>query len=147
MLRNIIGQFIFQVTVLIVILFNGKSLFNYTYNDTVPFFIINPLTGETIATQKTEHYTFLFNTFVFMLIFNIVNSRKIKEINVFNGFFKSFLSLGILLGTAIVQILLVQFGGQTFRTVALTLNKHMLSIGIGLFSLILGGIIKILLRI
>ena len=111
--------------------------------------MVDPLTGDMNPTQKTEHYTLLFNTFVFMQIFNELNSRKLKnsEFNVFHGFFNNFLFLGIVIGTIIVQILLVQYGGQPVRTVPLTWKQHMLCIVIGMFSLIQGVIIKICLPV
>lgn len=79
MWRNIIGQAIFQATVLVVFLFAGKSLFNLEYDDNAPFFYPDPVTGELQYTQKVEHYTIIFNTFVFMQVFNEINSRKLGE--------------------------------------------------------------------
>lgn len=42
-------------------------------------------------TQKMLHYTIIFQVFVFMQIFNLINSRKIEEgeINVFKNFFNN----------------------------------------------------------
>ena len=104
MWRNIIGQALFQATVLMIFLFAGKSLFHYTYTEDVPFFVEDPITGSMMPTQKTEHYTLVFNTFVFMQIFNEINSRKLgeRDFNIFNGFFNNFLFLGIIIGTMIV---------------------------------------------
>jgi len=93
-----------------------------------------------VATEKTEHYTLIFNTFVFMQIFNEINARKLRndEYNVFAGFLNNFLFLGIVITTTIVQVALVQYGGQPIRTSPLSLNQHLLCIGIGLFSLVQG---------
>jgi len=123
MWRNIIGQALFQITVLLVILFGGKSLFRYTYTDSTDFFV-QDLNGRMIPTEKAEHFTILFNTFVFMQLFNELNSRKLgdQDYNIFAGFFNNFLFLGIVLGTVLVQIALVQYGGQPIRTSPLTLN-------------------------
>lgn len=56
-----------------------------------------------------EHYTLIFNTFVFMQVFNEINARKLgeKEYNVFAGFFNNVLFLSIIVGTIIVQYFLV----------------------------------------
>ena len=105
MWRNILGQAMFQITVLVVLLFGGRSLFGYTYEASVPFFIIDPINGTFTATEKTEHYTLIFNTFVFMQIFNEINARKLglKEYNIFQGFFNNFLFLlNIVFGVVIV---------------------------------------------
>jgi hypothetical protein len=41
MWRNIVGQAVFQITVLVVFLFFGKTLFKYDYDEaTTPFFIL-----------------------------------------------------------------------------------------------------------
>ena len=51
-------------------------------------------------TVKVEHYTFVFQTFVFMQLFNQINARKLgdKEFNVFAAFFNNawFICLTIL---------------------------------------------------
>lgn len=132
---------------MLVLLFGGRQLFGYTYDANVPFFIIDPINGTFTSTEKTEHYSIIFHTFVFMQIFNELNARKIgaTEYNIFHGFFNNFLFLGIVLGTIIVQCLLIQYGGVPIRTSPLTLNQHLLCIGIGMFSLVQGVIIKAIL--
>jgi Ca2+ transporting ATPase len=104
MWRNIMGQAIFQATVLVIFLFFGKSLFSLEYADDAPFYYTDATTGDLLYTQKVEHYTIIFNTFVFMQVFNEINSRKLgaKEYNIFSGFFNNFLFIGIIIGTIIV---------------------------------------------
>ena len=48
---------------------------------------------ETVASDRKKHYTLLFNTFVFLHVFNEMNCRKIgvKQFNIFAGFFSNFL--------------------------------------------------------
>ena len=57
------------------------------------FYVENPDTGALEPTQKTIHYTMIFNAFVFCQVFNEINSRKLGEyeFNVFAGFFNNFL--------------------------------------------------------
>jgi len=46
----------------------------------------------------SRHFTFLFNTFLWMTIFNFVNARKLKdEINVFKGITKNVLFIIIVI--------------------------------------------------
>ncbi len=144
MWRNIIGQAVFQITVLCVMLFGGHSLFKFTYAEEEPFFIIDPITGSMTPTEKAEHYTLIFNTFVLMQVFNEINARKLgeKEYNIFHGFFNNILFLSIIIGTIIVQYLLVQYGGVPLRTVPLTPTQHLLCLCIGLFSFIQGVLVK-----
>jgi Ca2+ transporting ATPase len=65
--------------------------------------------GEPWTHENGLHYTMIFNTFVFMQVFNQINSRKLgeNEFNVFENFFNNSLFIGIMLVTVFVQILLV----------------------------------------
>jgi len=144
MWRNIIGQGIYQIAVLCVILF-GKELMGFTYPSTMDFYKIE--NGSSIATEKTRHFTILFQAFVFMTIFNEINSRKLgdKEYNVFAGFFNNCIFIIILIITVVVQIAMVQYGGQPLRCMPLTTNEHLFCAGLGFFSLIWGVFVKALL--
>ena len=84
-----------------------------------------------------------------MQIFNEINARKlgVKEFNVFSGFFNNPLFLLILVGTMIVQYLLVQYGGSPVRTIPLTQDQHLICIAIGAGSLIWGVIVKLFLPV
>jgi Ca2+ transporting ATPase len=77
-------------------------------------------------------------------VFNEINARKLgeRDYNVFAGFFNNFLFLFIIILTIIVQYLLVQFGSIPVRCVPLTIQQHLICIGIGLCSLIVGVLIK-----
>lgn len=148
MWRNIVGQGIFQIIILVVILFAGKQIFGLDYIDELDFYYV--LNGIVVKNfDKIKHYTILFHTFVFMQVFNEINSRKLgeKEYNVFHGFFNNLLFLFIMIFTIVVQCLMVQYGGQSLRTVPLSLEEHFMCIGIGAFSLIQGLIVKAVLPV
>merc|ERR1719487_1802290 len=62
--------------------------------------------------DPSEHYTFIFNVFVFMQLFNEINCRKLfGEINVFEGFFANPYFLVIWFGTVFCQALAVGVSG------------------------------------
>lgn len=69
------------------------------------------------GTHKLTLYTMVFQTFVFMQVFNQVNARKLgeREFNVFKGFFNNCYFLFIMLVTIVVQMLLVELGGRAVR--------------------------------
>jgi magnesium-transporting ATPase (P-type) len=142
MWRNIMGQALFQGLFLVVMLFAGKQIFSLEYEDNVPFYY--EINGENIPTEKTRHYTLIFNTFVFMQVFNEINSRKlgVKEYNVFAGFFNNFLFIGVIIGTIIVQIVLVEYGGKPVRTCPLTPVQHAICLVVGMLSLIQSVLVK-----
>lgn len=75
-------------------------------------------------TEKMLHYTLIFQVFVFMQIFNLINSRKIAEgeINVFANFFNNKYFIIIFFLTILIQCVLVEFGGVAVKTYALNLN-------------------------
>uniref|UniRef100_A0A7S0ETC5 Calcium-transporting ATPase n=1 Tax=Hanusia phi TaxID=3032 RepID=A0A7S0ETC5_9CRYP len=59
--------------------------------------------------SKSQHMTMVFNTFVFLQIFNEINSRKIhNEFNVFKGVLQSPMFIAVFVGTLGVQVLLIQ---------------------------------------
>lgn len=78
MWRNVIGHSIYQILVLLCILFFGQTLFDLEFESDTPFYVDSEyisahpdlmLTlGE--ATNKTYLYTMVFQTFVFMQLFN-----------------------------------------------------------------------------
>jgi hypothetical protein len=83
MWRNIVGQGIYQATVLLVMLFAGKEIFGFEYDESLvgldSFYTENPETGAMDPTVKTIHYTMIFNAFVFCQVFNEINSRKLGD--------------------------------------------------------------------
>lgn len=55
-------------------------------------------------------------------MFNEINARKLKkeETNVFEGFFNNYMFLGVIIGTIIVQMLIVEYGGKAVRVAPLS---------------------------
>ena len=71
---------------------------------------------------KAQHYTLLFNTYVFMQVFNEINARKVwpHERNVFKGFFKNGIFIIVLIMQVGAQVLVIFFGGSIFKVVQLS---------------------------
>ena len=100
--------------------------------------------GRSLTAGPTQHFTIVFNVFVFMQvcgtgrrrvvltvwqIFNEINARKVHdEINSFTGFFSNPLFVGIIVGTIAVQALIVEFGGQAFKVSGLTWDQWLICI-------------------
>jgi hypothetical protein len=82
-----------------------------------------------------------------MQVFNLLNARKLgdREFNVFSNFFNNFRFLAIFIGIFLIQMAIVEYGGQVVRSATLNTNQNLICIGIGAFSLIWGVIIKIIL--
>jgi P-type Ca2+ transporter type 2B len=65
MLANMVGQAMFQITVIMVLLFKGPDYFDFPH-------------GHSLKNENSEHYTFIFNSFVWMQLFNEINCRMLK---------------------------------------------------------------------
>ena len=76
--------------------------------------------------------TAFFGLFIFLAIFNAVNARTYR-INTFANLLKNRVFIFIILFVAIVQIILIYYGGDIFRTTGLTIYdfEFMFSISAG----------------
>lgn len=103
MFKHIIGQAVFQITVLIILVFLGENIlveykdgfdeisgfvtsYKYDTDGTAVSGRMLKINGDhdykdIYAATKvySRHYTFIFNTFVMMQIFNFLNARKIHD--------------------------------------------------------------------
>ncbi|CAD6235005.1 unnamed protein product [Miscanthus lutarioriparius] len=129
MWRNIVGQSIYQLAVLGVLIFKGKSLLR-----------LNGV-GDLSDTQLN---TFIFNTFVFCQVFNEVNSREMEKINVFSGIFSSWIFSAVAGATAAFQVIIVELLGTFASTVHLSGRLWLASVLIGSVSLVIGAVLKLI---
>jgi Ca2+-transporting ATPase len=101
MWRNICVMSLYQLVVCLVLLFAGKDILAIPEDD------------------ADHHYSTLrlnsviFNVFVFMQVFSEINSRKITELNVFEGIEKSPIFCGIIAVTALTQAAFMEGVGRS----------------------------------
>ena len=94
-------------------------------------------------TTHPERLTFVFNAFVLMQLFNEVNARSTRfDRGVFKGFFDSPLFVLVIGVTAVLQVLIVQYGGEFFRTVPQSLDLWLRAAALGLFVLLWGALLR-----
>ncbi|KAH0573804.1 Calcium-transporting ATPase [Spironucleus salmonicida] len=97
MLRNIIIQSVYQLLVLLIMLFE--------FPGNLICFTPTQVTGEKAIQYR---YTSIYNFFIFAQIFNEFNSRRLNnELNVFDGLFKNILFIIIIVVTVALQILIM----------------------------------------
>lgn len=143
MAKHIIGQAVFQLSVLIVFVFFGE-LFIPEYADSYDSTIFvgklankwhNGVVGGTIRSGRlntisggddynsileetgvySRHFTMVFNVFVMMQIFNFLNCRKIhEEINILSNISKNKVFLLVVGIILVLQVVLVTFGSEGF---------------------------------
>ncbi|MGH9021916.1 MAG: cation transporting ATPase C-terminal domain-containing protein, partial [Acidimicrobiia bacterium] len=104
------------------------------------------LTGVLVDQDLPDRYrnTFLFNTFVWLQIFNELNSRSVRFYrSPFVGVFKSKSFLGVFGAIAIIQVIVVEFGGSVFSTGdGLSGSDWLKSVAIGATVLVVSAIVR-----
>ncbi|KAI5059223.1 hypothetical protein GOP47_0025542 [Adiantum capillus-veneris] len=126
MWRNILSQACYQIAVLLVFQFRGKDLLR--------------LSGGPRAEDINN--TIIFNAFVFCQLFNEVNCRKLEERNVFSGLLSSWLFIGIMGITVVLQVVIVEFLNKFASTVKLDWEYWVISIAMGIMSWIIAFFVK-----
>ncbi|XP_030551279.1 calcium-transporting ATPase 9, plasma membrane-type-like isoform X2 [Rhodamnia argentea] len=120
MWRNLIIQAFYQVCVLLVLNFSGKSILKL--ND-----------GTTHRATMVKN-SVIFNAFVLCQIFNEFNARKPDQINVFSGVTGNHLFMAIVGTTLVLQIIIIEFLGKFTTTVKLDWKQWLVCVGIGFIS-------------
>ncbi|XP_044257156.1 plasma membrane calcium-transporting ATPase 2 isoform X3 [Tribolium madens] len=131
MMKNILGQAVYQLTVIFALLFVGDKLLD-----------IESGRGTELGAGPTQHFTVIFNSFVMMTLFNEFNARKIHgQRNVFEGIFTNPIFYTIWIGTCVAQILIIQYGKMAFATKSLTLEQWLWCLFFGLGTLLWGQLV------
>ncbi|KAJ6852268.1 putative calcium-transporting ATPase 5, plasma membrane-type [Iris pallida] len=125
MWRNVVGQSVYQLIVLGILMFDGKKLLKISGSD-----------ADTVLN------TFIFNTFVFCQLFNEINSREMEKINVLKGIFGSWIFAAVLASTMVFQVIIVEFLGAFASTVPLSWQLWLLCVAIGFISMIVSVLLK-----
>eukprot|EP01136_Pigoraptor_vietnamica_P010647 Opistho-1_new@48531 len=140
MVLMMLGQSIYQLTVMFVLIFVGEKIFNVPSGRKLD-------QADPTDPEPSQHYTIVFNTFVQMQMFNEINARKIHgELNVFKGMLDNPLFCLIFFGQMIVQAIIVEFGGLPFSCVPLTWDQWLTCVIIGALSLPIGFVLRLIPR-
>ncbi|KAH9440162.1 hypothetical protein Pst134EB_030791 [Puccinia striiformis f. sp. tritici] len=135
MWKMIIGQSIYQLIVILILNFAGKEILG----------LDKPSDEATKIQFDNEHKTLVFNAFVFCQIFNQLNARVLdRSFNIFQGILKNYYFIVIFLIMLGGQILIVEVGGAAFQVTPIGVRDWLISVIIGLISLPLGALIKLI---
>lgn len=100
MWKMIVGQSIYQLAVTFTLYFAGARILGYD------------LTNDPDGTLKKQLHTIVFNTFVWMQIFNEFNNRRLdNNFNIFEGIHKNYWFIGINCVMIGGQIMIIFVGG------------------------------------
>ncbi|RFU77110.1 atpase, p-type, calcium-transporting, pmca-type [Trichoderma arundinaceum] len=121
MWKMIIGQAIYQLAITFLLYYGGSK-------------VIQPIVGGTLASDDIE--TLVFNTFVWMQIFNQWNNRRLdNKFNIFEGLSRNWFFIAISTLMMGGQVLIIFVGGDAFQIA----KKHQ-SGGMWGIALVLGFI-------
>ncbi|KAK6243266.1 hypothetical protein QUC31_009675 [Theobroma cacao] len=121
MWRNLIAQALYQVAILLILQFKGKSIFG--------------------VAEKVKD-TLIFNTFVLCQIFNEFNARNLEKKNIFKGIQRNKLFLAIIGITLVLQAVMVEFLKKFANTERLDWKQWVVCIGIAAVSWPIGWLVK-----
>ncbi|GJC99206.1 calcium-transporting ATPase [Colletotrichum higginsianum] len=101
MWKMIIGQAIFQLTATLILHFAGNAIFGYDSHN---------------EDQQLELDSMIFNTFVWMQIFNEFNNRRLdNKFNIFEGVHRNYFFIVINCIMVGAQVAIIYVGGKAFR--------------------------------
>ncbi|KAL4755063.1 hypothetical protein BDW72DRAFT_164989 [Aspergillus terricola var. indicus] len=133
MWKMMIGQSIYQLIVTLVLNFSGRSILKS----------IIDFSGDDDA--NTVLTTVVFNTFVWMQIFNQWNSRRLDNgLNIFDGLLRNRWFIGIQFIIVGGQILIIFVGGHAFSVTRLDGAQWAVCLILGVISIPVGVIIRLI---
>ncbi|KAF3939434.1 hypothetical protein ABW19_dt0202249 [Dactylella cylindrospora] len=129
MWKMILGQAVYQLVVTFVLHFAGGSILGYD------------LTQEH---KREELSTLIFNTFVWMQIFNQYNNRRLdNKFNIFQGLHRNYFFILINFIMVGGQVMIIFVGGAALRVVPLDGPQWAISLILGAISLLIGIVIRL----
>ncbi|KAL8957992.1 MAG: hypothetical protein Q9193_004864 [Seirophora villosa] len=139
MWKMIVGQSIYQLVVTLILYFAGHSFMPYR----------DPRSGATAAdTARDRHdqlQTLVFNTFVWMQIFNQYNNRRLdNKLNIFEGVHRNYFFIGIQFIIVAGQITIVFVGGRAFSTTPLIGSQWAYCLILGLLSVPVAMLLRLI---
>jgi Ca2+-transporting ATPase len=140
MRKMIAGQSVFQTALLLFMTLSqaGADMFD-------PALAGAAYADPAYARGGRMHLVCVFNSFVFMTIFNKFNARKLHDDqwNVFKGLFHSVYAPGIMVAIFFLQAIIVEFGTRAvMQTVPLNWAQWLVCVAVGLTTLPIGFLLR-----
>lgn len=124
MWKMIIGQSIYQLAVTLVLNFAGTAITGYT---------------------NKYKQTLIFNTFVWLQIFNQYNNRRLdNKFNILEGVQRNYFFIGIQFIIVAGQIMIVSVGGTAFSVVRQDIKAWGIALGLGFLSIPIAFLIRLI---
>lgn len=127
MWKMIIGESIYQLTITLLLFFGAESILSYQSDREI-----------------AQIPTLIFNTFVWMQIFNQWNNRRLdNKFNIFEGVYRNWFFMGINVVMVGGQVMIIFVGGKAFNVVHLNGAQWAYSIILGFLSIPVGACIRL----
>ncbi|KAL9020694.1 MAG: hypothetical protein Q9185_002142 [Variospora sp. 1 TL-2023] len=139
MWKMIVGQSIYQLIITLVLYFAGRSFMPYREPRSTA-------TAEERARDRHDQLqTLVFNTFVWMQIFNQYNNRRLdNKLNIFEGVHRNYFFIGIQFIIVAGQVVIVFVGGTAFSTTPLTGSQWAYCLILGLISIPVAMLLRLI---
>jgi P-type Ca2+ transporter type 2C len=125
MWKMIFGQSAVQLVVIFVLNFHGAKMFPSWNDDTIK--------------------TVVFNTFVWLQIFNEINCRRLdNKINVFSGIQRNPFFMVIMVIMVACQTLIIFVGGPAFSVTRLNSHQWIICVSLGFLAIPTGTIVRLI---
>ncbi len=98
--------------------------------------------GTRVIGHASEAQTVLFSLFAFSVLFNALNCREFGTGSIFPNLFKNKLALEIIIATAILQIVMIQYVGGFFNALPLSLEMWLKIVGCGSLVVVINELVK-----
>lgn len=128
MALNIVVQALYQILVMLLILFEGWKIW-----------------APALVFSSRQHFTIIFNSFVFCQFFNFWNCRLVGDsINVFHRVQHSPMFIIATILVVAIQAVMVEVGGVVLQVEPLTWSMWLFCIAIGLVTIPLGIVLRLI---
>ena len=164
MFKHMMGQAVFQITILLFLVFRGEFYLpeyraDQSQNGNHYFlmclglvisgrlYYISSSDKDYEGDEPSMHFTYIFNIFVFLQIFNFLNARKLNdELNIFEGLQRSKLFVVIVILIIVLQVLLVTFGYRVVNVYmwGLSWKGWILTIVVSSLGLVVSFLLKVI---
>ncbi|KAL8895461.1 MAG: hypothetical protein Q9207_008165 [Kuettlingeria erythrocarpa] len=140
MWKMIVGQSIYQLIVTLTLNFAASSFMPYRV-----MWQPGASEEEILKSKENQLQTLVFNTFVWMQIFNQYNNRRLdNKLNIFEGVQRNYFFIGIQFIIVAGQVMIVMVGGRAFSTVRLDGRQWAYCLILGLISLPVAIILRLI---
>ncbi|RLN31601.1 hypothetical protein BBO99_00009192 [Phytophthora kernoviae] len=138
MAKHIAGQTLLQLTLVLLLTFLGDKWFDVPSG--------RASVSDNDDSESTEHLTIVFNTFVWLQLFNQLNCRQgVADVPLLRlaELWHNKLSITALGVQAVLQFAVVQLGGKLFHCAPLNASQWGACIGMGALSLLAGILLRL----